>query len=123
MVNTSLSHQFEKRLNPGLQRAFVGEAVIAFVRSMEDCPVPLTLVPVRMIAGTHGCELDLTLVFYDYVSLANREPALYGVIAPLKGRPGHQDKVDLYMQGVGVRSKEPFSLPGWTRDPFALTAE
>lgn len=100
-----------------------GEAIITFIRSLEDCGAPLTIIPERMCAGLNSCDLELTVIFYDYVTLANREPAIHEVIAPLKLKPGFGEKVDLYLQGSGRGQKQHFLAPGWKRDPFVLSGE
>ncbi len=100
-----------------------GEAIISFIRNLEDCGAPLTIVPEKLTAGQYSCELDMTIIFYDYITLANREPALNGVIAPLKLKPGFGDKVDLYLHGLGAGPINHFVPPGWKRDPFVLSGE
>ncbi len=100
-----------------------GAAILTFIRNLEDCRASLTIMPDKIVAGIHSCQVDLTVVFHDYVPLAKRLPKLHAAIVPMTRRPGYEQKVDLYLLGVGPKSPSPFVAPDWPRDPFSIPGE
>ena len=96
-----------------------GPAVITFIRCLEESPAPLTIVPNRISCEGGSCRIDITLTFYDYVTLENRQSALRAAINPVTLKSNYKAKVNLYLQGLGTKSLPPFKTPDWPVDPFS----
>ena len=81
------------------------------------------MLPRKIVAGIDSCQADLTIVFHDYVPLARRLPNLDAAIAPMKRKSGFEQKVDLYLLGLGAKDPSPFEAPDWPQDPFSIPGE
>jgi hypothetical protein len=99
-----------------------GPDVLTFIRSLEDCRAPLSIIPSRIASGPASCDVDLTLIFYDYIPLVRREPGLASSVQPVKQMQGFERKKELFLRGLGVTEPAEFIRPAWTRDPFASSA-